>query len=67
VDGGGGNQGGVNDRALPQQQAFLGQQRRRFIEQRLCQLMTFQQTPEFEDRRLVRHRLFSGIKPCKLA
>jgi hypothetical protein len=45
------NQGGVDDRSLAQQQAFLGQLTIDGVEDRFSQLMLFQQMTEIQQRR----------------
>jgi hypothetical protein len=45
------NQGGVDDRSLAQQQAFLGQVTIDGVEDRFSQLMAFEQVTEVQQRR----------------
>ena len=62
-----GDDGRINDCALPHQQAALLQHHRHFGEQRLAQLMLLQPMAEVQDCRLLRNRRHRQIDAGKAA
>src|SRR4051795_2004295 len=63
----GGNDGRIDDRPVPHQQAALLQHRPDLVEQPLCQIVPFQPMPEMQYRSRVRHRGAGQRDPGKAA
>jgi hypothetical protein len=62
-----GDDRGIDDRALPHQQAALVQHRADFVEQRLGQVVLVQPMAEVQHRRRVRNRRHRQVDPGKAA
>src|SRR3954471_6830051 len=63
----GGNDGRIDDRPVPHQQAALLPHRPDLVEQPLCQIVPFQPMPEMQYRSRVRHRVAGQRDPGKAA